>query len=63
MKCSGIRIRRAANPKGGGHFERLVGKAGVLESLDARPVDLCERVQEWTRAQGWEERVGPWLLY
>jgi uncharacterized protein YbbC (DUF1343 family) len=54
----------AANPSGDGHFERLIGRRGVQARLDASPdtVDGTQ-VTEWTRAEGWAERVGPTLLY
>ena len=53
----------AANPGGEGHFERLVGRAGIRETLEADSADLDARVKEWTEATGWRDRVRCALLY
>lgn len=53
----------AANPTGEGHFERLVGRAGIREALEVNPADSDARVNEWTAAPGWQERVRDVLLY
>ena len=53
----------AANPSGEGHFERLVGKAGIREVLEASPPNLAGRIDAWTSAPGWQERVEDVLLY
>ncbi len=52
-----------ANPSGEGHFERLVGRAGVRETLEESPAALKERMAAWTSPCGWEERVEKFLLY
>ena len=53
----------AANPTGEGHFERLVGRAGIREALAESPSDLGRRVAEWTSVSGWRKRVEGALLY
>jgi uncharacterized protein YbbC (DUF1343 family) len=53
----------AANPSGRRHFERLVGKAGIREVLEAAPPNIAERIDAWTSATGWKERVAHILLY
>jgi uncharacterized protein YbbC (DUF1343 family) len=53
----------AANPTGEGHFERLVGRAGIREVLEASPPNLAGRIDAWTSAPGWQERVEDMLLY
>ena len=53
----------AANPSGVGHFERLVGRAGIREVLEESPPDLEERIAAWTSARGWQDRVKGVLLY
>jgi len=53
----------AANPTGEGHFERLIGQAGIREILEENPADLEERIQTWTAVPGWAERVKDVLLY
>jgi len=53
----------SANPKGNSHFERLIGLPQILESLESRPVDLIDRIRNWTRAEGWQTRAETHLLY
>lgn len=53
----------AANPSGEGHFERLVGRGGIRETLEEFPADLGARIDGWTSTPGWEERVKEHLLY
>jgi uncharacterized protein YbbC (DUF1343 family) len=53
----------AANPSGEGHFERLVGRAGIREALEVSPPNIAERIAAWTSATMWRERVGDILLY
>jgi uncharacterized protein YbbC (DUF1343 family) len=53
----------AANPTGEGHFERLIGQAGLRKTLEANPADLPEKIEFWTAAPGWRERVESWQLY
>ena len=53
----------AANPGGEDHFERLIGRAGIREMLEASPPDLEERVKDWTATPNWEERTEGHLLY
>jgi uncharacterized protein YbbC (DUF1343 family) len=53
----------AANPAGEGHFERLIGQAGIRERLEQSPGDLSERIAAWTSAPDWRERVDGCLLY
>ena len=64
LRIAWARYPTAANPSGDGHFERLIGKAGVRTRLDASPetVDGAQ-VDDWTRADGWAERVRDALLY
>jgi len=47
----------AANQPGFGHFDRLIGRLDIRETLAALPPDLGQRIQEWTQASGWRERV------
>ena len=53
----------AANPGGEGHFERLVGQAGIRETLEGNLPSLAGRIAAWTAAPGWRERVLAGLLY
>lgn len=53
----------AANPSGKGHFERLIGQAGVRETLEENPPSLAERIAAWTVSPGWQGRVQASLLY
>lgn len=53
----------AANPTGENHFERLIGQAGIRETLEKNPLDLAKRIEAWTSAPGWRERVQTGLLY
>jgi uncharacterized protein YbbC (DUF1343 family) len=53
----------AANPSGQNHFERLIGRRGIGESLGQNLTDIDARVAAWTSAPGWRERVGGSLLY
>lgn len=53
----------AANPAGEGHFERLIGQAGIRERLEQSPGDLSECIAAWTAAPDWRERVEGCLLY
>jgi len=64
LRFSWARYPTAANPRGDGHFERLIGRSGIRSRLDAAP-DLVDGplVESWTRAEGWEERVKDALLY
>ncbi len=57
------RYPTAANPTGEGHFERLIGMAGIRETLDENPPDLADRVKAWTAVPGWQERVKDALIY
>lgn len=58
------RYPTAANPTGAGHFERLVGRPGLREKLEAGAERLDDaRLQEWTAAPGWAARAEPCLLY
>ena len=54
----------AANPTGGGHFERLVGVGGIREQLTAAPetVDTAT-LRAWTAAPGWADRWRGVQLY
>ena len=51
----------AANQPGFGHFDRLIGRLDVRETLAALPPDLPQRIQEWTQVPGWPARVA-WML-
>jgi len=53
----------AVNPRGEGHFERLVGRAGLRQLLEEQPADLAERLAEATAAPGWPDRVRRVLVY
>lgn len=53
----------AANPSGAGHFEKLIGRAGIREMLQTGPDNLEEQIRAWTDVTGWAERVQPHLLY
>lgn len=53
----------AANPAGEGHFERLIGGAGIRESLEQGTADIHSFVASWTKVAGWADRVKPFLLY
>jgi uncharacterized protein YbbC (DUF1343 family) len=57
------RYPTAANPSGEGHFERLIGQAGIREALASNPPPLAEHIETWTATPGWRERVGGCLLY
>ncbi len=58
------RYPTAANPTGDHHLARLFGRTDAEALLSAQPVDIDEaRVDEWTRADAWESRVTPILLY
>lgn len=49
----------AANPTGGGHFERLVGVSGIRAVLEASPETVdAALVRRWTEAGAWRDRVG-----
>ena len=53
----------AANPGGEGHFERLIGIAGIRKALEGHPPNLGDRINAWTAAPGWEVRTKRFLLY
>lgn len=53
----------AAHRGGEGHFERLMGRAGIREILEDKPPDLDEHIRHWTSAAGWVERTKNCLLY
>lgn len=53
----------AANPTGGFHFQRLVGRRDVMETIVRDPVEARSRVEEWTSVGTWRERVAPHLIY
>lgn len=53
----------AANPTGGFHFQRLVGRKDVMESIVRDPSGATSRIAEWTSAGNWRERVTPHLIY
>ncbi|MCC6773084.1 MAG: DUF1343 domain-containing protein, partial [Gemmatimonadaceae bacterium] len=54
----------AANPGGGKHFERLVGRRGIAERLAdvATPVTVGD-IARWTDVEGWPNLVRNALLY
>jgi len=53
----------AANPGGGGHFKKLIGRGGVREALEDGAPDLSEHIKNWTSTPGWVERTRSFLLY
>jgi uncharacterized protein YbbC (DUF1343 family) len=53
----------AANPGGEGHFERLVGRAGLRESLEDGLEHLRGAVQTWTAVPNWAARARQVLVY
>jgi uncharacterized protein YbbC (DUF1343 family) len=53
----------AANPTGGFHFQRLVGRRDVMETIVRDPVEAHSWVAEWTSAGNWSERVAPHRIY
>ena len=53
----------AANPGGEGHFEHLIGRAGIREILEELPPNLDQHIEQWTCAAGWAERTKSFLLY
>jgi uncharacterized protein YbbC (DUF1343 family) len=53
----------AANESGGGHFDRLIGNASVRELLAGGTSRFVRLIVEWTSAPGWEQHVGPRVLY
>lgn len=53
----------AANPNGEGHFERLIGKLGIRETVERGMAEVHPRVRTWTGATGWRDRVNSILLY
>lgn len=64
LRFAWARYPTAANPRGDGHFERLVGRGGIRARLDAAPETVDGAVvAEWTRAEGWADRIGATLLY
>ena len=64
LRFAWARYPTAANPRGDGHFERLVGRSGVRARLDAAPESVNgAAVEEWTRVDGWVDRVKSVLLY
>ncbi len=64
LRFAWARYPTAANPRGDGHFERLIGRSGIRATLDATPdrVDGA-MVEAWTRADGWRDRVRGILRY
>ena len=44
-------------------FDRLAGDARVREQITADPAGFVGRIEEWTKANGWADRVRPHLLY
>lgn len=58
------RYPTAANPAGDDHLARLVGRReaeGWLESTP--PHALASAIADWTRADGWVDRIAPIRLY
>jgi uncharacterized protein YbbC (DUF1343 family) len=53
----------AANPSGEGHFERLIGRAGIRNVLEECPPDLARHIPQWTSTTGWVDRTNKFLLY
>lgn len=54
----------AANPSGGGHFERLTGRGDIRRELDTRSVPLDDAMlDQWTGTDDWNARVQHVLCY
>lgn len=53
----------AANPTGAGHFERLIGQAGIREMLESDPKGALQHIAQWTEVPGWHHRVKQHQLY
>lgn len=53
----------AANPRGEGHFERLVGRTGIRATLERGVAEVRPLIENWTAANDWARRVNPILLY
>ena len=53
----------AANVSGHQHFDRLVGRVEVRETLDRQERGLDERISAWTSAAGWSDRVASHVMY
>jgi uncharacterized protein YbbC (DUF1343 family) len=53
----------AANPSGEGHFERLIGRAGIRNVVEECPPNLNQHIRCWTSTVGWAERTRRFLLY
>lgn len=52
------RYPTAANPSGDGHFERLIGRAGIREALErATDAPAASTIAEWTSVDDWADRV------
>jgi uncharacterized protein YbbC (DUF1343 family) len=51
-----------ANPAGTGHFERLIGRTGVRQTIDALAVADFD-ITRWCSPGNWSARVRPHLLY
>jgi uncharacterized protein YbbC (DUF1343 family) len=53
----------AANPTGGSHFQRLVGRGDVMETIVRDTAEAKSCVADWTDAGDWNDRVRPHLIY
>jgi uncharacterized protein YbbC (DUF1343 family) len=51
-----------ANPTGTGHFERLVGRTGIRQTIDAVGASDFD-LTRWCSCGSWADRVRPHLLY
>jgi uncharacterized protein YbbC (DUF1343 family) len=53
----------AANPGGGGHFDRLIGRPEIRPQIEQDPPDLAHRIAAWTDPNDWVDQSRAFLLY
>jgi hypothetical protein len=46
-----------------GHFDRLIGQSDIRPALQSQPADIRKRIESWTAAPNWAQRVSAHLLY
>ncbi|HTI12072.1 MAG TPA: DUF1343 domain-containing protein [Puia sp.] len=51
------------NPSGGQHLDLLLGLPRAEQLFESHPATLLADIQKHTAAEGWAERVKPFLLY
>ncbi len=66
-EMSGLRValvtNNAANAPGYGHFDRLIGRLDVRETLVQNAADPATHITKWTSATDWIGRVKSHLRY